>query len=450
MSSSVSTSASVSQAVPPASERYRALFNAQARPADALTAWRTAALERFLDTGFPTSRDEGWKYTNLRRLEARGFGRSDAAAVPPADAAPEDSRWIAASGIRTVLLDGRWAPQLSGTHPQPPGVTVLTLGQWLQHAPAQAAEFLQRHASQRSGAGAAFEHLNQAFLSDGVVIELADGTVCDLPLYLLHHWNATGLMSHPRIIVRAGRNSRCAIIEHYVGKAGDAFTNTLTTIEAASGAQVMHYRIQEESPQAFHIGETHVSVAAEASYTQHELAFGAALSRVATHVSLGGRGAAATLTGLIMPSGTQHLDTFTCIEHSAGHTTSRELYRGIADGRGRAVFRGKVIVRPDAQHIDAQQSNRNLLLSPTAEIDTRPELEIYANDVKCSHGATTGQLDATALFYLRSRGLAEADARAVLIRAFAEAFVAELEHAAVAQHLEQQLARRFANLKEAP
>jgi len=440
----------IGQAVPATRDRYRALFHAQQLPAGALGAMRSAALERFLESGFPTQRDEGWKYTNLRRLEARSFGRTDAAASAQ-QAGADESLWIPLHAVRTVLLNGRWTPQLSGTLPQPPGVTVLALGQWLEHAPEQAAEFLERHAP-ASGAhrNAAFEHLNQAFADDGIVIELGNDTVCDLPLYLVHHWSVPALMSHPRIIVRAGRNSRCTVIEHYAGTAGEAFTNAVTTIEAESGAQLVHYRIQQEALQAFHVGHTQVTLAADATYTQYELAFGAALSRAATHVSLRGSGAAATLRGLLMPSGNQHLDSFTCIEHAAAHTTSRELYRSIADGRGRAALRGKVIVHADAQHIDAQQSNRNLLLSPQAEIDTRPELEIYANDVKCSHGATTGQLDATALFYLRSRGFSEAQARATLIRAFAEGFVSQLQQPAVAHFLEQQLAQRFANLTEAP
>lgn len=439
----------ISQVAPAPRERYRALFQAQPLPAGALGALRAAALERFLESGFPTQRDEAWKYTNLRRLETRSFRRADSE-LNATHAGADESLWIPFEAVRTVLLDGRWAPHLSGTLPQPPGVTVLSLGQWLANAPDQAAEFLRRHAPHLDNQGAAFEHLNQAFAGDGIVIELADETVCDLPLYLVHHWSTPALMSHPRIIVRAGRNTRCTLIEHYVGAAGEAFTNAVTTIEAARGAQLTHYRIQQEAPQAFHIGHTQVILEADAAYTQYELAFGAALSRAATHVSLRGRGAGATLMGLIMPTGTQHLDTFTCIEHAAGHTTSRELYRGIADGKGRAVFRGKVIVQPDAQHIDAQQSNRNLLLSPQAEIDTRPELEIYANDVKCSHGATTGQLDAAALFYLRSRGVPAAQARAMLIRAFAEGFVSQLQEAHVAHFLEQQLAQRFANLTEAP
>jgi len=164
---------------------------------------------------------------------------------------------------------------------------------------------------------------------------------------------------------------------------------------------------------------------------------------------LAGNGANASLNGLFAPAGTQHLDTHTLVDHVAPHTTSDENYRGVAEGRGRGVFNGRVIVRPGAQKIDARQSNRNLLLSPTAEIDTKPELEIYADDVKCSHGATTGQLDATALFYLRSRGLSEADARAVLIRAFAESVLASIRHEPVRHYLEHQLQRRYARIGEA-
>lgn len=426
-----------------ASERYQALFQTQSH-SPALGALRTAALESFCATGFPTQRDEAWKYTNLRRLESRAFAPCESAAAVSSVA---DSQWMQLPGARFVLINGRNLPHLSGSMPQPPGVTAVNLGHWLASAPETAAEFLQRQAAP----SAAFEHLNLAFSSDGLVVELADDTVCELPLYFLHQWTLPALMSHPRIIVRAGRNSRCVLVEHYVGTAGvESFTNSVTTIEAASGANIVHYRVQHESPQSFHVGHTRVGLDTHASYTQYEIAFGASLSRVATAVTLRGEGASAALLGLLMPGGSQHLDTFTCIEHAAGRTLSNELYRGIADGRGRAVFRGKVIVRPDAQQIDARQSNRNLLLSSTAEIDTRPELEIYANDVKCSHGATTGQLDATALFYLRSRGLSEAQARSALIRAFAEGFVGQLQHAPVADFLERQLEQRFANLEVAP
>ena len=434
-------SAPATKLLPNARDRYRALFHGLQLPDNPLTALRGAALQRFLDSGFPTQRDEAWKYTSLKRLESRHFGLAELSALPN-----DEGLWIANAGTRTVLLDGLAHPALSSAMAYPPGVTVLTLGQWLTHSPEAAAEFLQRHAPDPS----AFTSLNQALLGDGLVVEIGADTVCELPLYLVHHWTSTGKMSHPRIIVRAGRNSRCTLIEHYVGTAAESFTNAVTSIDAASGARVVHYRIQQESPQSFHIGHTQVQVDAHAHYALYELALGASLSRVATHVALHGEGASAALCGLLLPGGTQHLDTFTCIDHVAGRTTSSEEYRGIAEGRGRGVFRGKVIVRPNAQHIDARQSNRNLLLSPTAEIDTRPELEIYANDVKCSHGATTGQLDATALFYLRSRGLSAAHARAALIRAFAEAIVGKLEHSTVAGFLERYLTQRFAGLEMSP
>jgi Fe-S cluster assembly protein SufD len=432
-------SAPAAKIVPNPRDRYRALFHGLQLPDNELTTLRTAALEHFLDAGFPTQRDEGWKYTNLRRLETRHFGLP-AAGEPSAD----ESLWITHAGARRVVVDGCATPALSSTMACPPGVTVLTLGQWLEHAPDEAASFLRQHAAEPS----AFTSLNQALLSDGVVVEVGEDVECELPLYLVHHWSSSGRMSHPRIIVRAGRNSRCVLIEHYVGATGaESFTNAVTSIAAGHNARVSHYRVQQEATSSFHIGHTQVSLDARAKYELYELALGASLSRVATHVALRGSGADASLCGLLMPGGSQHLDTFTCIEHAAAHTTSSEEYRGIADSRGRAVFRGKVIVRPDAQHIDARQSIRNLLLSPTAEIDSRPELEIYANDVKCSHGATTGQLDTAALFYLRSRGLAEVQARSLLIRAFAESIVTKLKHIAVAQFVERYLEQRFAGLE---
>jgi Fe-S cluster assembly protein SufD len=187
----------------------------------------------------------------------------------------------------------------------------------------------------------------------------------------------------------------------------------------------------------------------DARYSIHDIALGASLGRSGITALLEGTGAHAALFGLFTPMGNQHLDAHTRLDHIAAHTTSEEDYRGIAGGRGRGVFNGKVIVRPDAQKIDARQSSRNLLLSPTAEIDTKPELEIYANDVKCSHGATTGQLDATALFYLRSRGLSESDARAALIRAFAESILSTIDLAPLHTALEKQIDERFKLANEA-
>jgi Fe-S cluster assembly protein SufD len=288
--------------------------------------------------------------------------------------------------------------------------------------------------------------LNQAFFEDGVVLDVSPGATPDQPIYIVHQWTdgSAQLMSNPRVVVRAGANSRCVVIEHFVGaNAGECFTNAVCDIDVAAGASVEHYRIQQESLRSFHIGHVNVRLQQNSRYASHDIALGASLARVNLSTTLQGAGAHVALNGLIAPLGTQHLDAHTTIDHAVPHTTSDENYRGIAGGRGRGVFNGKVIVRPDAQQTDARQSSRNLLLNAGAEIDTKPELEIYANDVKCSHGATTGQLDAAALFYLRSRGLDEATARALLIRAFAESIVTSLGPPALRNHLEQLLDERY-------
>ena len=416
-------------------DRYRAAFDSHFNGQDVLTEFRRAAFERFAAAGFPTQRDEDWKYTNLRRLESRNFD------LPEPSPAAVDSRWIEGAGTRLVFNNGRYAPALASTLAHPPGVTVLTLGQWAANDPDEVAAILARQESSTT----AFSALGSAFFQDGLVIEIGKSVVLDQPLYVVHQLSgASGAMSHPRIFVRAGANSRMTLIEHYLGgNDQESLTNTRVSIDLADGARVSHYRIQQESTRGFHIADIRARLSANSHYVCHDVAFGAALARSQLTATLSGAGAQAHLNGLFAPNGSQHLDTYTLVDHAAAHTISSEDYRGIAGGRGRGVFRGKVIVREDAQKIDSRQSSRNLLLSPTAEIDTRPELEIYANDVKCSHGATTGQIDANSLFYLRSRGLSEAEARTLLIRAFAESVLAGMDWKPVRDYLEQRLDERF-------
>jgi Fe-S cluster assembly protein SufD len=426
-------------------ERYRALFDARWTGSDPLIALRRAALEQFASAGFPTQRQENWKYTNLRRLETRAF----TSAEEPSALDAKQPEWLDMGGTRIVLANGHWLPALSSQTAQPPGVTVLTLKQWLQREPAEVAAYLTEHGQL---AGSALEQLNLAFFEEGVVVNLADGVTLDEPVYVVHQWGSASAqrMSHPRIVVRAGRNSRLTLVEHYLGPAdAEYFTNAVTRIDVADGAAVKHFRVQQESPRSFHIGHVQAKLARDARYSSHDIALGASLGRSDITALLEGSGAHAALFGLFAPMGAQHLDAHTRIDHLAANTTSEEDYRGIAGGRGRGVFNGKVIVRPGAQKIDARQSSRNLLLSPTAEIDTKPELEIYAHDVKCSHGATTGQLDATALFYLRSRGLSESDARGLLIRAFAESILFTIDLAALRTALERQIDDRFNLANEA-
>lgn len=423
-----------------AGDRYRAAFDARfASSNDALAKLRLAVLDEFSARGFPTTRDEDWKYTNLRRLESREFTLR--ATPGPIDAASPD--WIDRGGARLVFVDGCYSPALSSPTAYPPGVTVLTLAQWAEREPAIVAA---RLSAARSTRASAFELLNLALFADGVVIDVADSAQTNEPIYVVHHWSreSQGAMSHPRILVRGGRHSRCTLIEQYLGPDdAEYFTNAVATFDIAEGGRVEHYRLQQESTRSFHIGTVNARVAGQGCYALHDLMLGASLGRTNITTLLDGPGAHTSLHGLIAPSGSQHLDAHTKIDHIAPNTTSAEDYRGIADGRGRGVFNGKVIVRPDAQKVDAKQSSRNLLLSPTAEIDTKPELEIYANDVRCSHGATTGRLDATALFYLRSRGISENDARALLIRAFAESILTSVGHPPLKAYLEQRLGARF-------
>ncbi|HJY36225.1 MAG TPA: Fe-S cluster assembly protein SufD [Steroidobacteraceae bacterium] len=424
----------------PAGERYRAEFDARWSASDALVELRRAALERFVSAGFPAQRQEDWKYTNLRRLEARTFAPATSTAVA-LDAL--EQHWIANAGIRIVLVNGHWMPALSSVGAQLPGMTLLTLKQWSEHEPAAVAAFIAQTSRAQPSA---LEDLNLAFFEDGVVLDLAAGASPDQPIYIVHQWSdaAAQLMSSPRVVVRAAANSRCTVIEHFIGStAGECFTNAVSEIEVGTGAKVEHYRIQQESTRAFHIGHVNVRVQQNGRYASHDIALGASLARLNLGTVLQGPGAHVDLRGLLAPLANQHLDSHTTIDHAAAHTSSDENYRGIAGERGRGVFNGKVIVRPDAQKTDARQSSRNLLLAPGAEIDTKPELEIYANDVKCSHGATTGQLDGTALFYLRSRGLDETAARALLIRAFAESVVSSVGPPAVRSHLEQLLDERY-------
>jgi Fe-S cluster assembly protein SufD len=426
----------------PALERYRQAFESRFA-SDRLVDARREALHRFLAAGFPTPRNEAWKYTNLRRLESRAFSLPT---DTPVSIESAQQQWISGSATRLVFVNGRFSSAVSNLMPQPPGATVIALGEWLKHEPERALDYLKASPCEPN----ALSDLNTAFAEDGVVIELADNAAFDTAVQVVHLWAHAEqpVMSHPRIIIRAGRHSRLTLIEQYVALGDiEAFTNSVASVELQAGAKVEHYRLQQESERTFHIGQTSVAAQEHATYALRDLSFGGTLSRLNVCARLLGSGSHVDLTGLLTPHRSQHIDAHTRIEHVAPHTTSHEDYRGIADGKGRGVFNGKVLVHPGAQKTDARQSSRNLLLSPTAEIDAKPELEIYANDVKCSHGATTGQLDSTALFYLRSRGVSESEARMMLIRAFAQSIRASIASEPVREYVEQLLTVRFADIQ---
>jgi Fe-S cluster assembly protein SufD len=399
--------------LPASISRLQAAFE---RSSGAAMPVRQQAFTQFMQRGFPTTQDELWKYTQLRRLETREFvlGQPDATYSPVA---------LQADAYQLLFVDGYYRAELSRLPAS--GIVIRSLAELQSSDPAMLASLLT------SEAASPLVALNTALSQDGVLLEVAAEMQVDKPLFLSFAWSDQNqnLMAHPRVVIQAGRNSKLIVIEHYVGQPQSKavhFTNAVTTLAMAEGSQLEHCRIQNETSSTFHIGLLQAELAKGAALTSHQINFGAVLGRMDITVHLQGSAASVSMNGLQFATGNQHLDTHTRVEHCVPHTVSREDYRGIADHRGRVVFNGKVLVREKAIKTDAQQSSRNLLLANTAEIDTKPELEIYNDDVKCAHGATVGQLDANALFYLRSRGLDAAQARALLTQAFAEHIVSQL------------------------
>ena len=396
------------------------------RPGDA-TDWvarlRREAGERFARLGLPHQRIEDWKYTSVKPIAKRDFARPDAASATADAGAIESLRIPGIDAHRLVFINGHFAAALSDTEGAGRGVSVRSLASVLAENP----EALR----DRLGAAApmdfsGFTALNTAFAEDGAVVEIAPDSRADRPVELLFVSVAQDqpVAAHPRVLVSAGHHGEATIIEHYVGL-DDArnLTNAVTEASLETGARIAHYRIQRESRKGFHVGSLHANQAGDSRLEQHNVNIGGQLVRTDINTALNAEGAETLYNGLYLANGRQHVDTHTRINHNVPNTTSEEAYRGILDGHARGVFNGRVYVAPHAQKTAAYQSNDNLLLSGKAEIDTKPELEIYADDVVCTHGATVGQLDTQALFYLRSRGVDHDTARGLLLYAFAEAAI---------------------------
>ncbi len=425
-----------------AREHYLGRFAAQrAQLAGASLPWlqrlRDAAIERFAGLGLPTTRHEDWKYTNVSALERRLFGVvADGTQISGLgnDVAERELARHALDGThRLVFVDGRYAPGLSHVASLPRGADVGSLADLVATRPEVAAELLDTDSEAEANGFAA---LNAAFWADGAYIDLAPGVAVDAPVHLLFVATRMDLASFPRIVVRAGAGAEATVIEHYAGSDDAVYlTDALTRIEAGAGARVTHAKVQQESQRGFHIAGIHTLQAADSRFASHSFAFGGQLARNDIATRLDGEGCAAKLAGLYVGSARQHHDHHTCIDHARPRGTSRELYKGVLDDASRAVFNGRVIVRPGAQRTDAQQSNHNLLLSDGAEVDTKPQLEIWADDVQCAHGATVGQLDAERLHYLRARGLDAATARGLLIHAFAADVLRDITHAGLRARL---------------
>ena len=410
-----------------------------------LAALRRDAFASFEGLGFPTTRNEDWHFTSVTPIVERMF-RAPAARAPTSSISPNDLATLVIgnpSWHRLVFLNGRFEPGLSAFSGLPAAVRVMTLPESLRSSPEFAAQHLGKLAGYRKDT---FTALNTALMQEGVVVHVPPDAVVDEPIHIVHVADArsAGVAMHPRLLMVVEPRAQVAIIESYAGIGNETyFTNAVAEIEVGDGARVHHYKIQRESSEAFHVGTVQVSQGRDSVYHSFSYAAGASLSRTNVYTRLQGAGAEVRLNGLYMVDGTQHADHQTFVEHLAPACASRELYKGILDGSSHGVFNGKVYVDPVAQKTDGKQTNHALLLSEHARVDTKPQLEIFADDVKCTHGATVGRLDQASLFYLKSRGIGAEHARALLTYAFAAEVLESIEVDTLREGLERLAFERF-------
>lgn len=399
---------------------------------DWLKTLRSRALERANALKLPSTHDEAWRFTPLAALSSQSFQPLR----NPTPLQPQDIAHLAITEATTqlVFVDGVYAPQLSSTSTQ----AAWVMGNLAGLTAAQM-DKLEAHLGQLADfQDTLFTALNTAFLQDAAVLMLPPSTTLAAPVHLLHIATQPGVASHPRLLLVAGAASQATLIEDYVAlHPGSYFTNAVAEVVLQANAQVTHVRLQRESKEAFHLASCAVSLGADSHYHAINLALGARISRLDLKVLQTAEGTQCTLDGLALISGEQLADTHSFIDHAKPHGTSRQLHKCIAGGTAHAVFNGQVMVRPGAQQTDSAQSSRNLLLSNKAHVDTQPQLEIFADDVKCTHGATVGQLDSDEVFYLQSRGLSETVARNLLTYAFGADIIDRIPVASLRQQLEQ-------------
>jgi Fe-S cluster assembly protein SufD len=400
------------QATAAYAERFAAFRTEPAFGSERVRALREQAFAAFTANGFPTTRDEEYKFTNVAPIADAPFGREGGA--EPTRKVLEPFLFDGAIRTQIVIVNGRLSKALSSMAALPRGVTVEQVAEAVTAAPSASVEAL---------ANAPFVALNTAFFERPVVLMVPPRAVVDEPIQVLFV-NTPGqhrMMAATRLLVVAGEQSQLTLIETYAGLtgAGQGFTNAVTDVLLSEGAVVDHYKLQRETTAAYHMASMFVHCGRHANFSSHSFATGGRIVRNDVFATLDGEGAECTLNGLYLAGGDTLIDNHTSIDHAKAHCPSHEIYKGILSGRAKAVFNGKIVVRPDAQKTDAKQTNKALLLSDDASINTKPQLEIFADDVKCTHGAAIGQLDDDQMFYLRARGIAETDARNILIHAFA-------------------------------
>jgi len=421
----------MSTVTPIASSYLTSLLAEQPQPALSPSAWlntlRAAAVERVGALTVPTTRDEEWRFTDISLLTKMSFHPVQAASkLQASDVA---RFYIAEATTRIVFVDGVYAPHLSSLSAD--GVKVGSLADGV----APYAAHLGQHVLFQHNVFAA---LNTAFLHDGALVVVPRNLAVAAPIHLLFIATKKDTVSYPRCLILAEPGSAATVIEDYVSLQDEAyFTNAVTEIVLADNARVHHIRVQRENVQAFHIANCAVSLAQGSNYQSVSVALGARISRYNLNVLQAAEGTECAVDGLALISGNQLADTHTCIDHAHPHGVSRQLHKCIVGGSAHAVFNGKIMVRQGAQRTDSQQSSRNLLLTGRAQVDTKPQLEIFADDVKCTHGATVGQLDSEEVFYLQSRGLSETAARNLLTYAFGAEIIDRIPVASLKIQLEK-------------
>ena len=378
---------------------------------------REDAMRIFTQKGFPTLKDEPWRFTNLTPIARTDFTLAPLGRIDEARLARIE---FSDFGIpRLVFVNGRVAPELSTGLDRLQGVRVLPLSKAIQSREPALERYYGRCGDYEEHA---FSALNLAFSSEGAFIHVSKGAVVETPLHLLHiHTDAVDpYRVHPRTLLLAEESSEFTFLESFLGIGDNAYLcSPVTETVVGDNAKIDHYRLQKESRRAYHIGVNQVQQGRDSSYVSCGIDLGATLTRNDLSCVLNGTGGWSGLNGLYLLNQKQHVDNFTTLRHSAAHCNSREMFKGILDDSARGIFRGRIIVDKGAQKTDSKQTNQNLLLSDKAFVNTKPQLEIYADDVKCTHGATIGQLDETALFYFRSRGIHQTAARSLLVYAFA-------------------------------
>jgi Fe-S cluster assembly protein SufD len=392
-----------------------------------LSELRRNAAVRFAESGFPTTRQEEWRFTNVAPIAASTFRLSRPGTNGITAGKLGEFVFSDTDCCNLVFVNGFYSTDLSTPGAMPKGVRAMSLAAALQAEPRK----VERHLAHCAGCkDNPFVALNTAYMLDGGFIYLPQETVLKKVIHLLFITTseAQAAVTHPRNLIVAGGGSEVSIVESYIGpQGGTYFTNAVTEIFAEEGSRVEHYKLQRESDDAFHIASLHVTQDENTDVSSHAISIGGRLTRNDIKAVMNGEGGELSLNGLYVTKGHQHVDNHTSIDHAKPHCNSREIFKGILDDHSSGVFTGKILVRKDAQKTNARQTNKNLLLSQDALVNTTPQLEIFADDVKCTHGATIGRLSDESLFYLRSRGIGEVAARALLTYAFASDIVSTVK-----------------------